>query len=110
MAEFFNQYNMGDWGSVVQFIYIAALLLVAKIVKEKVPIINKIIVPSALVAGFIGWILSDQLLGLFHVDREMLEVIIHHAMGLGFIALALKTGNSTKETRPLTTGAIIASG
>lgn len=110
MTEFFNQYNMGDWGAIVQFIYIAVLLLVAKIIKEKVPVINKVILPSALVAGFLGWILSDQALGLFTVDRELLEVVIHHAMGLGFIALALKTSSTSQETRPLTTGAIIATG
>lgn len=109
MTEFINT-NMGEWVGILQLIYIAGLLLVAKVIKEKVPVLNKVIIPSALVAGFIGWILSDQALGFFTVDVAFLEVVIYNAMGLGFIALALKSSKESSEMRPLTTGAIIASG
>ncbi len=109
MTEFIST-QMGEWVGILQLIYVAGLLLVAKILKEKVPVLNKILIPSALVAGLIGWLLSDQALGLFTVDVEFLKVIIYNAMGLGFIALALKTAKESKEMRPLTTGAIIASG
>ncbi|QVK21548.1 hypothetical protein KHQ82_04285 [Mycoplasmatota bacterium] len=109
MKEFMLEF-MPEWVGVLQLIYIAVLLLVAKLFKEKLPILNKVILPSSLLAGFIGWVLSDQALGLFTVDVKFLEVIIYNAMGLGFIALALKTTAGSKKNKPFTTGAVIASG
>ncbi|XMB86733.1 hypothetical protein RJG79_02785 [Mycoplasmatota bacterium WC44] len=106
----FIQSNMPEWVGVLQLVYIALLLIVAKLIKEKLPVLNKVIIPSSLLAGFIGWILSEQVLGLFSVDVKFLEVIIYNAMGLGFIALALKTNKANRDTKPFTTGAIIASG
>ena len=44
-----------NWGLINYFIYIGVLLFVAKIIKEKVPFLNKVIIPTALIAGFIAW-------------------------------------------------------
>jgi len=109
MEKFLVEY-MPEWMGILQLIYIALLLFVAKMLKEKVPFLNKVIIPSSLLAGFLGWILSDQALGLFTVDVDFLEVVIYNAMGLGFIALALKTTKGALDRKPFTTGAIIASG
>jgi ESS family glutamate:Na+ symporter len=56
-----------------------------------------------------GWVLSDQALGLFTLDTVFLETVMYNAIGLGFIALALRT-NEQGSNKPFVTGAIIASG
>ncbi len=98
-----------EYLAISHFIFIALLLLIAKVLKERVPYLNKIIIPSALLAGAIGWVLSDQALGLVTLDTAFLEVVMYNAIGLGFIALALRT-NEKVSNKPFVTGAIIASG
>ena len=57
-----------DWELMTFFIFIGLLLFVAKLIKEKVPFLNKIIIPSALIAGFIGLILSDGFLNVINIS------------------------------------------
>ena len=108
MLDFLAEY-LPDYTGIVHFIIIAGLIVVAKIAKERIPILNKIIIPSALLAGGLGWLLSDQALGLITYDTRLLEIIIYNSIGLGFIALALRT-NEKGSFKPFVTGAIIASG
>lgn len=61
---------INDWSLISFFIYIGLLLFVAKIIKEKVPFLNRIIIPSALIAGFIGLILSDGFLNVIDISDE----------------------------------------
>lgn len=71
-----------DWEIINYFIFFGLLLFVAKLIKEKVPFLNKIIIPSALIAGFIGLLLSDGFIGLINLsdpsydvyDKEITEV------------------------------------
>jgi glutamate:Na+ symporter, ESS family len=77
--------------------------------KERIPFLNRIIMPSALLAGALGWVVSDQALGLITLDINYLEIVMYNAIGLGFIALALRT-NEQGSNKPFVTGAIIASG
>lgn len=107
--ESFVQEFLPEYLAISHFIFIALLLLVAKLIKERLPFINKIIIPSALLAGAIGWLVSDQALGLVTLDTAFLEVVMYNAIGLGFIALALRT-NEQVSNKPFVTGAIIASG
>ena len=116
-----------NWGFVNYFLYIGILLFVAKIIKEKVPFLNKVIIPTALIAGFIGLILADGFLGLIpldlytEVDGEnlgglvmlnrdgVLHDIVYHALAIGFIALALKRSDNKSTKKVWSTGMIIVS-
>lgn len=108
MIPFLSEF-LPEFTGISHFIFIALLLLVAKLMKESIPLLNRIILPSALLAGAIGWVLSDQALGLVILSTEYLEVVMYNAIGLGFIALALRTNNQGAN-KPFVTGAIIASG
>ena len=63
-----------DWEIINYFIYFGLLLFVAKLIKEKVPLLNKIIIPSALIAGFIGLILSDGFVGIVNISDPSYDV------------------------------------
>lgn len=108
MIPFLAEY-LPEYTGISHFIFIALLLLVAKLMKERLPFLNRIIMPSALLAGAIGWVLSDQALGLITLDGQFLEVVMYNSIGLAFIALALRT-NDQQSYKPFVTGAIIASG
>jgi len=102
-----------DWGTINYLIYIGVLLFVAKIIKEKVPFLNKVIIPSALIAGFIGLILSDGFLNIIPLGRDangnvqLVYEIVYHSLAIGFIALSLRR-DTTKATKKIwSTGMII---
>lgn len=108
MIPFVTEF-LPEYLGIAHFIFIALLLLVAKLIKERVPFLNQIIMPAALLAGAIGWLLSDQASGLVTLNTQFLEVVMYNSIGLAFIALALRT-NEQVSNKPFVTGAIIASG
>jgi ESS family glutamate:Na+ symporter len=104
-----------DWGNINYFLYIGALLFVAKMIKEKIPFLNKIIIPSALIAGFIGLILSDGFLNLISFESvrdefgniPVIKEIVYHSLAIGFIALTLKRERNKPNKKIWSTGMII---
>ena len=98
----FSAANIALWSPVVQTGIIAGLILLANVLRRKIPLIRNTMIPTAVLAGFI-------LLGLRSVidvgiGTEFLEVLTYHALALGFIAMSLRI--PTKETG---SGAVIGS-
>ena len=108
MLEFID-----DWGTINYLVYIGVLIFVAKIIKEKVPGFNKIIIPSALIAGFIGLILSDGFLNIIPLGRDengnvqLIFEIVYHSLAIGFIALTLRRAKTKTTKKVWSTGMII---
>lgn len=103
-----------NWGSINFLVYLGVLLFVAKLIKEKVPFLNKIILPSALIAGFIGLILSDGFLNVIPLGEdgtrnEIIYNIVYHALAIGFISLTLKRDENKTTKKVWSTGMIIVS-
>ena len=97
-----------DWDFMIYFVLIGVLLFVAKIIKEKVPFLNRVIIPTALIAGFIGLIISDGFLGLITLDRDgIIHEIVYHSLAIGLIALTLKRGENKTNKKIWSTGMII---
>lgn len=59
-----------DWALMNFFVYLGVLLFVAKIVKEKLPFLNRVIIPSALIAGALGLVLSDGFLNVINISED----------------------------------------
>ena len=51
----------------------SALMLIAKIIRTKIKIIQKLYIPSALVAGFLGLLLGKQFLNVIPFSSEISE-------------------------------------
>jgi ESS family glutamate:Na+ symporter len=102
-----------DWSTINFLIYIGVLLFVAKIIKEKLPFLNKVIIPSALIAGFLGLMLSDGFLNIIPLPRDeqgnvqMIKEIVYHSLAIGFIALTLRREKNTPDKKVWSTGMII---
>lgn len=84
-----------DWAVVINIIYIFVFMFTAKFIKEKLGIFRSIIIPTSLLAGFIGLFLGPEVLGLVHFDSLFYEKLVFHSMAIGFIALTF----SEKETK-----------
>ena len=49
----FSAANTGLWNPIIQFGIIAGLILLANVLRRKVPLIRKTMMPTAVLAGFI---------------------------------------------------------
>ena len=104
--------NLSAWAWLIQFFIIIVALLVANLVRCNVPLFKRSLLPSALLAGLI--ILCLKPLGFFAdlVDKQSMEIITYHTLGLGFVAMALKNKkikSATSTLKVVETGAVTAS-
>ena len=104
--------NTQLWNGILQLAILCAMLLLAQILRRKLPVVRRSLMPTAVLAGFLT--LALRYIGILPIQREMLEIITYHALGLGFVALALRVPEplSDEDKQNLTglkSGALIAS-
>lgn len=80
------------WSFLVQLGLLLLFLLVGNILRRKIPFFRKCLVPSALLGGatlMITNIVTRQF-GMELVNRQVMQVITYHCLGIGFAAMTLK--------------------
>ncbi|HZJ89223.1 MAG TPA: hypothetical protein VFD05_00885 [Bacilli bacterium] len=107
------------WYPLVQLGFIAALLLLGNTLRRKIPFLRKFLVPTGLIAGFLGLGLKYVFLatdinidGLRLIDENYMHFVTYHALAIGFIALGFvqSTKPQQKDGRPLKSGFLIVGG
>lgn len=96
-----------DWKVVLQILYLLLLLGTSIFLKTRIKLFQKNLIPASMIAGFIGLIISTEVLGLIKFDSEFLGNVIYHLMAIGFIALALKDRKVEKNKDIINTGYFI---
>ena len=103
--------NHEIWNVIIQFGYIAAVVLAAYALRQNVPLIRKSMIPVAVLGGFILLILKQC--GIISLDENMLEALTYHGIALGFIAMSLRTpaqrADSGESKVGFRSGAVIVS-
>ena len=84
--------NTALWNFIIQMGLIAGAVILANILRRKIALIRKGLMPIAVMAGFI--LLALKCLGIYRPDGEMLEMLVYHSIALGFIAMSLRTAGS----------------
>lgn len=102
--------SFGDesvWAFGVQMFILIAAMLVGNILRRKIPFIRKSLIPTSLLGGLL--ILVLKFIPFFNdiVNPATMEIITYHALGLGFIALALKQAKDSQKT---STGKVVETG
>lgn len=101
---------MDKWNIIIYILLIGITLFVGKFLKTTLPFLNKLVLPTALLGGFIGLMLSGEVIpGSYQIDVEVMEAIVYHALAIGFIALALKDSEHKEKRKLWSTGMIITS-
>ncbi len=99
------------WSGMNHFLLIGVLLFIAQMAKVKIPFFERVIIPTSLLAGFLGLLFSDGFLGLYTLDREgIITGIVYHGLSIAFIAVTLKKAEDFEAKRYWTTGSIIVLG
>jgi len=83
----FSNNNTMLWSFILQMGMLAAILIAANIIRRKVPLIKKILMPTAVLAGFIALILRT--FNIVKLDVRLMEMVTYHTIAIGFIALSL---------------------
>ena len=93
--------NIDLWDLIIQVGMIALFLLLANVLRRKIPFFRRSLMPTAVLAGFLFLILRT--IGRFVVpaaaieklafdpfDTTILETLTYHGIAIGFIALSLR--------------------
>lgn len=106
------------WHVLVQFIIVAVAVLLGNVLRRKVKILRRSLMPSALLGGLI--ILLLKLWPQFNlvIDKRIMEIVTYHTLALGFIAMSLRASKDSNrantrtviDTGTLTIGTYIVQG
>ena len=92
-------WNDNVWSLLIQLGIIAVAILVANSIRRKVKFIKKSLLPTPVIGGIILLLLKfipffDNL-----IDKDFMEMLTYHALGLGFISMSLKVVDDRKEKK-----------
>ena len=102
--------NTALWAPMVQVGIIAGILLLANVLRRKIPFIRKSLMPTAVLGGFL--LLIFKYVGIINVSTNFLEILTYHALGIGFIAMSLRVPEKKSDAGALIgskSGALIVS-
>ena len=97
-----------DWTVVLDLAYLSILLGVASVLKRILTPLNKILIPNAVIAGFLGILFGPEVLKLIPFSYDRLGNLVYHLMAVGFIAIALKKTRRSTAKSSVNTGFLIS--
>ena len=87
----FNFWDVEIWSFVITIAVLIGAMLLANILRRKIPFLRRSLLPSAVLGGFIALIADSIYKGITGgsiFQANTLEALTYHGLGLGFIALA----------------------
>ncbi len=104
--------NVWLWNPIIQVGLIAGSIVLANILRRKIPFIRKSLMPTAVLGGFIVLILKS--VGVLNIDSNLFEMLTFHGIAIGFIAMSLRIPDTVIEGKRadftgVKSGAIIVS-
>lgn len=108
----FSATNLVLWNAMLQLGILAGIMLFANVLRRKVAFFRLSLIPTAVLAGFIGLIL--RVTNLLPIDGTLMEMITYHTIAIGFIALSLQVPDKHEAIQkgdftPAKSGALIVS-
>lgn len=85
------------WVFMEQLFILGLALLLGNTIRTKVPGIRNFLIPSALLGGFVIFLLKFIPAFNAMVNVEIMQMITYHCLGLGFVAISLKEGKESRK-------------
>ena len=93
-----NFWDYSAWSFIIQIGIILVAIMTANVIRRKVKFIRNSLLPSSVIAGILVFaVMFIPKVGDF-INHDFMEILTYHCLGLGFIALALKTGTKSKDS------------
>jgi len=82
--------SVETWNLLLQLFILASAVLAGNVIRRKVGLITRSLIPSALIGGLLVLVL--KLFPWFQdiIDRQIMETVTYHMLALGFIAMSLR--------------------
>lgn len=84
------------WNVIIQFGYIATVILLANFARRNIEFIKKSMIPVAVLGGFMLLLVKE--IGLIKIDANFMSMLTYHGIALGFIAMSLRTPEKKKQS------------
>ena len=97
-----------DWTLALDLAYLSILLGIASILKRAISPLRKLLIPNAVIAGFLGLLFGPEALKLIPFSYDRLGNLVYHMMAIGFIAIALKKTRRSTTKSSVNTGFLIS--
>ena len=103
--------NQPLWNFIIQMGLLACSVLLANVLRRRIPLFRRTLMPVSVLAGFL--LLALKTTGIYQPDNNLLEILVYHCIALGFIAMSLRTvtkdNSDAGKTVGFKSGAIIVS-
>ena len=93
MTTGMNLWDANVWGFVITMTLLFGAMILANILRNTIPGLRKLMIPSSVLGGFILLILNTIFKNCLNIElyqTSLLEVLTYHGLGLGFAAMALR--------------------
>ena len=91
MTSGFNFWSPEVWSFVITLALLLGAMMLANVLRTKIPFLRRSLVPSAVLGGFLVLIVDSIFKAIFGhsmFSLSTLESLTYHGLGLGFVALA----------------------
>ncbi len=95
-----NFWDLSVWNFVIVLTVLLCGMMIANILRRVITPLRRSMIPSSVLGGFlvliVGWIYK-KITGNPMLDIRTLEALTYHGLGLGFVAMSLKTTEREKD-------------
>ncbi|MCQ2557757.1 MAG: hypothetical protein MJ135_01435 [Oscillospiraceae bacterium] len=117
-----NFWDLSVWSFVVTLAILFGAMLLANVLRLKLPFLKKSLLPSSVLGGFLVLVANavfQTITGKAMFEVATLEALTYHGLGMGFVALALRHSGKIKgkkakrdvfNTSTLTVGSYLIQG
>lgn len=88
---------MMDFSYIIHFGMISLALLLGSILRSKVRLFQKYLLPSSIIGGFLLLLYYNFIAPLFGMNADFLGEIVYHLLNVSFIAMMLRPEDDIKE-------------
>lgn len=84
---------------VFDLLLLCAMLIAARMLAARVPGYQKLALPPAVLAGFLGLAVGPSGFGLVELDAHTIEAVVYHGLAIVFLAMTLRPRGKTTSAR-----------
>jgi len=101
MTSGMHFWDLEVWAFVMEFAVLLAGMMVANLLRRTIKPLRQSLIPSSVIGGFLvlGLSVLCRNFGIHLFRTYTLETLTYHGLGLGFVALALKTEERQKSKK-----------
>ncbi len=94
-----NFWDYNSWEILIQLGVILIAILIGNTLRRKIKLISNSLLPTSVIAGIIIFILKFVPYISDFINGQFMEVLTYHCLGLGFIAMSLKSSVKSKDKK-----------